>query len=76
MSKYGVFSGPYSSIFGLNTGKDEPEETPYLNNFHAVLYLRTLKISFIKNTKYFINPFSTNVPLLYPPENIRKPPTF
>ena len=25
---------------------------------------------------YFINPFSTNVPLLYPPENIRKPPVF
>ena len=29
MSKYGVVSGPYFLAFG-------PEETPYLNNFHAV----------------------------------------
>ena len=31
MSKYGVFSGPYFPVFGLNTGKYGPEETPYLN---------------------------------------------
>ena len=29
MSKYGVFSGP-------NTGKYEPEKTPYLDTFYAV----------------------------------------
>ena len=36
MSKYGVFSGPYYSVFGLNTGKYGPEKAPYLNTFHAV----------------------------------------
>ena len=45
MSKYGVFSGPYFPIFGLNTeiyifspniGKYGPEKTPYLDTFHAV----------------------------------------
>ena len=33
MSKYGVFSGPYFPVFGLNTGKYRPEKTPYLNTF-------------------------------------------
>ena len=50
MSKYGVFSGPYFLVFGLNTeiysiisifspntGKYGPEKTPYLDTFHAVL---------------------------------------
>ena len=36
MSKYGVISGPYFPIFGLNTGKYGPEITPYLDTFHAV----------------------------------------
>ena len=36
MSKYGVFSGPNFTVFGLNTGKHGPEKTPYLDNFHAV----------------------------------------
>ena len=39
MSKYGVISGPYFPVFGLNTGKYGPEITPYLENFHAVLLL-------------------------------------
>ena len=36
MSRYGVFSGPYSPVFGfgLNTGKYGPEKTPYLDSFH------------------------------------------
>ena len=34
--KYGVFSGPYFPVFGLNTGEYGPENTPYLDNFHAV----------------------------------------
>ena len=36
MSKYGVISGPYFPVFGLNTGKHGPEITPYLDTFHAV----------------------------------------
>ena len=50
MSKYGVISGMYFPVFGLNseiyseififspnTGKCGPEITPYLDTFHAVL---------------------------------------
>ena len=33
------FSGPYFTVFGLNTGKYGPEETPYFNTFHAVSFL-------------------------------------
>ena len=36
VSKYGVISGPYFPVFGLNTGKCGPEITPYLDTFHAV----------------------------------------
>ena len=36
MFKYGVSSGPYFLLFSPNTGKYEPEKTPYLDNFHAV----------------------------------------
>ena len=36
VSKYGVISGPYFPVFGLNTGKYRPEITPYLDTFHAV----------------------------------------
>ena len=41
VSKYGVFSGPYFPVFGLNifslnTGKYGPGKTPYLDTFHAV----------------------------------------
>ena len=53
MSKYGVFSGPYFPVFGLNpvylsvfspnAGKYGPEKTPYLNNFHAVKGTSVLK---------------------------------
>ena len=37
MFKYGVFSGPYSPIFGLNTGKYGPEKTPYFDTFHPLI---------------------------------------
>ena len=38
MSKYEVISGPYFlPVFGPNTRKYEPEITPYLDTFHAVL---------------------------------------
>ena len=36
VSKYGVFSGPYFPVFGLNKGKYGPEKTPYSHTFHAV----------------------------------------
>ena len=43
MPKYGVISGPYFPVFGLNIplfspnkGKYGPEITPYLDTFHAV----------------------------------------
>ena len=39
MSKYGVISGPYFPVFGINTGKYGPEITPYLDSFHAVVAL-------------------------------------
>ena len=35
VSKYGVISGPYFPVFGLNTGKYRPEITPYLDTFHV-----------------------------------------
>ena len=47
MSKYGDFSGPYFSAFGLNTerfspnaGKYGPENTRYLDTFHTVMATR------------------------------------
>ena len=40
LSKCGVISGPYFPVFGLNTGKCEPEITPYLDTFHTVFFHR------------------------------------
>ena len=40
MSKYGVFSGPYFPVFGLNTGKYGLEKTPYLVTLQIVKSLR------------------------------------
>ena len=37
MSEYEVFSGPYFPVLGLNTGKNGPENTSYLDTFHIVL---------------------------------------
>ena len=39
VSKYGVFSGPYFPIFSSNTRKYEPEKTPYLDTFNAVVVI-------------------------------------
>ena len=30
------FSGPHFPVFGLNTGKYEPEKTLYLDSFHSM----------------------------------------
>ena len=51
VSKYGVISGPYFPVFGLNKGKYGPEITPYWDTFHAVkknCLLRPRLIFFIK----------------------------
>ena len=39
VSKYRVISGPYFPVFSPNTGKYEPEITPYLDTFHDVLFI-------------------------------------
>ena len=44
MSKYGVFSGPYFPIFGLNTIKHELEKTPYLDPTLLKTFLYNLSI--------------------------------
>ena len=36
VSKYGVFSGLYFPVFSPNTRKCGPEDTLYLDTFHAV----------------------------------------
>ena len=47
MSKYGVFSGPYFPVSGLNTevylGKYGPEKTPNLDTWRIVWY-QSIKI--------------------------------
>ena len=35
VSKYGIFSGPYFPVFGMNTRKYGPQKTPYLNTFQS-----------------------------------------
>ena len=37
VSKCGVISGPYFPVFSLNTEKNGPEITPYLDTFHAMI---------------------------------------
>ena len=44
VSKYGVISGPYFPVFGLNIGKYGPEINPYLDIFHAVMELLIIEI--------------------------------
>ena len=64
VSKYGVISGPYIFVFGLNTEiygvhspnqeKYGPEVTPYLDTFYAVK-IRTIckryEIVYVSNTQ-------------------------
>ena len=55
VSKYGVFSGPYFpafalnrrdadylSVFSPNAGKYGPEKAPYLDTFHAMLFIEKI----------------------------------
>ena len=53
MSKYGVISGQYFPIFGLNTGKYGPEITPYLDTFHAVQLCKDYMLQFLKKLKLY-----------------------
>ena len=46
VSKYGVISGPFFPVFGLNTGKYRPEITPYLDTFSAIIQRIILKSSY------------------------------
>ena len=51
MSKYGVFSGPYFPVFGLNTGKYGPEKTPYLDTFYTDPFVRNKQYKIYNNLK-------------------------
>ena len=51
VSKYGVLSGPYFPVFGLNTGNYGPEKTPYLK--------RILKVVSIANNNFLSSIEST-----------------
>ena len=42
VSKYGVISGPYFPVFGMNTEKYAPEITLYLDTLHAVTVLHSI----------------------------------
>ena len=44
--QYGVFSGLYFPVFGLNTVKYGPEKTPYLDTFHSVIISKVLFINY------------------------------
>ena len=47
MYKHGVISGPDFPVFGLNTGKYEPEITPYFSRSDKItLYHISQKVSY------------------------------
>ena len=50
--KYGVISGPYFPVFGLNKGKYRPEVTRYLHTFHVVITSCYVSEKFQKGKKY------------------------
>ena len=56
MAKYGVISGSYFAVFGLNIGKYGPEINSYLDTFHAVIPLVAASVnledSFMKTLVY------------------------
>ena len=57
MFKYGIISGPYFPVIGLNKGKYGPEKTPYLNTFPVGTFWNILKI--VKNIYAFFSDIST-----------------
>ena len=54
VSKYGVISGPYFPVFGLNTGKYRTEITPYLDIFQAVMFNTTCAFKFFRYSTQFL----------------------
>ena len=53
MSKYGVFSGPYFPVFGLNTGKYGLEKNSVFGHFwHSQYYVNAT----FKSHKIFSDP--------------------
>ena len=74
VSKYGIFSGLYFPVFRLNTvfrantGKYRPENTPFLDTFHAVLrYKQRIQrdTEYIKSRKYLFQKVSKNTSFTY-----------
>ena len=58
VSKYGVISGPYFPVFGVDTGKYGPKISSYLDTFHARYGIsfpskNTLNYAKIMNSKNF-----------------------
>ena len=51
MSRYGVFSGPYFPVFGLNTGKYGPEEIPYRSSHRRCSVKKGVLGNFAKFTE-------------------------
>ena len=53
VSKYGVFSGPYFTVFVLSSGKYGPEKTSYLETIQAVIMLNIVKFKiYLKNIMF------------------------
>ena len=65
MPKYGVISGPYFPVFGLNTGEYRPEITTYLDTFHAVIMNQ--KLSTKSSYKIFVSTAKSS----YQQQNLR-----
>ena len=51
MSRYGVFPGSYFPVFGLNTGKYGPEETPHRSNHRRCSVKKDVRRNFVKFTE-------------------------
>ena len=62
MSKYGIFSGPYFPVFGLNAGKYGPKITPYLDTFHAVELIYTFFIQSFFHLHDYLHNFTFAMP--------------
>ena len=59
---------PYLSVFSPNVGKDEPEKTPYLDTFHAVVFFNPSgtvthksKISYLILVHWIVNIWQTHI---------------
>ena len=55
LSKYGVFYGPYILVFGVNTGKCEPEKNSFFGNFSSCKQRVSIKRMVVLIFRKFIN---------------------